>query len=130
MKIDLTDIRQKWNKAKLTKSATFWIALGAIALTIYLGFSQAGWVTGGTALKMSERTSDDAVVTRLAQICVAQFDQDLENDQKLVDLKELTTSTQRTTYVKEQEWATMPGEATPNNRVATECAKQLMLIGE
>jgi hypothetical protein len=32
--------------------------------------------------------------------------------------------------VKEQGWATMPGETDPDNRVASACTKQLMLIGE
>ena len=130
MKINLAEYRQKWSKAKLTKSATFWIAVGAILLTIYLGFAQAGWVTGNTALDLAGRTSDAAVIARLAPICVAQFDQDVERDQKLTDLKEETSSTRRVTYVKDQGWATMPGEAGPDDKVARECAQQIMLINE
>jgi len=128
--MNLSDIRQKWNNAKPTKSVTFWIAVGAMLLTIYLGFAQAGWVTGGTALELAERTSEDAIVARLAPICVAQFDQDSENGQKLIDFKELTTATQRASYVKDQGWATMPGEADPDNKVARECAEQIMLNSE
>jgi hypothetical protein len=130
MDINLKDFRQRWNKAKPTKTVTFWIAVGAILLTMYLGFAQAGWVTGGTALQMAERTSEEAVVARLAPICVAQFDQDIERDQKLTDLKEVTTSTRRATFVKDQGWATMPGESGPDDKVARECAEQIMLIGE
>lgn len=130
MKINLTDIRQKWNKAKLKKSSVFWIVIGAIILTIYLGFSQAGWVTSGNAVLMAEDASEDAIIARLAPICITQFDQDLESDQKLAEFKELTSSSQRATYVKDQGWATMPGESTPDNKVASECAQQLMLIGE
>jgi hypothetical protein len=33
-------------------------------------------------------------------------------------------------YLKEQGWATMSGEAAPDNRVATECANRLMLLDE
>ncbi len=130
MDINLKDIRQRWDKAKLTKSATFWIAVGAILLTVYLGFAQAGWVTGGTALQMAERTSEEAVVARLAPICVAQFDQDFERDQKLAEFKEATTPTQRATFIKDQGWATMPGETDSDDKVARECAEQIMLIGE
>ncbi len=130
MNINLANIRQRWSKTKPTKKATFWIAVGAIILTMYLGFSQAGWVTGGNALRLAESTSQDAVVERLTPICVTQFNQDSQKDQKLEELKLITNSSRRTTYVKDQGWATMPGEAKPDNKVAAECAKQLMLIGE
>jgi len=130
MKTKLAEIRQRWHTAKATKSTVFWIAIGAMILTMYLGFSQAGWVTGGNALLLAEDASEDAVIARLAPICVTQFDRDLESDQKLAELKEFTTSSRRASFVKDQGWATMPGESTPDNKVATECAKQLMLIGE
>lgn len=130
MNINLANIRQKWSKVKLTKSAAFWFAVGAIILTLYLGFSRGGWVTGGAAGRMAETTSQDAVVERLTPICVTQFNQDSQKDQKLAELKLVTSSSQRVTYVKDQGWATMPGEAKPDNKVAAECTKQLMLIGE
>ncbi len=130
MKTKLAEIRQRWDEAKLNKSSVFWIVIGAIILTMYLGFSQAGWVTAGNALRMAEDASEDAVIARLTPICVSQFGQDLESDQRLVEFKELTSFSQRSTYVKDQGWATMPGESTPDNKVASECAQQLMLIGE
>ena len=130
MKINLTDIRQRWNKAKLKKSTVFWIVTGAIILTMYLGFSQAGWVTSGNAVRIAEDASKDAVIARLAPICVTQFGQDIESDQRLAEFKELTSSSRRTTFVKDQGWATMPGETAPDDKVARECAEQLMLIGE
>ena len=126
----MTDMGRSWNTAKLTKTATFWIAIGAIVLVLYLGFARAGWVTEGTALQRAELNAQGAVVERLAPICVAQFNQDSEKDQKLAEFKELTTSTQRATFVKDQGWATMPGETGPDNRVATECTNQIMLVAE
>lgn len=130
MKINLADIRHRWNKAKLTKSAAFWVAIGAVILTTYLGFSRGGWVTGGNARLMAESATNIAVLERLAPICVVQFNQDLDKDQKLEELKLINSPSQRTRYVKEQGWATMPGEAKPDDRIATECTKQLLLIGE
>ena len=130
MDMNLADIRQRWNNARLSKAAVFWIVIGAIILTIGFGFSQAGWVTENSALRLAERASESAVTERLAPICMAQFEQDLESDQKLAEFKELTTTTQRFTFVKDQGWATMPGEADPDNKVAAECAQQMLLIGE
>jgi hypothetical protein len=130
MQSNLENIRQRWDKAKQTKSATFWIAVVAIIITLYFGFSRGGWMLGTSAQKMADRAAEDAVVERLASICVAQFNQDPLNAEKLAELKVLTTTTRRSTYVEDQGWATMPGEAAPDNRVAAECTRQLMLLDQ
>lgn len=125
-----TDIRQRWSKAKLKKSVVFWIAIGAIVLTMFLGFTRGGWTTGGTARHMAEVSAQNAVVERLAPICVAQFNVDAQRAVRLEELKAVNSSSKRTAYVTEQGWATMPGETAADKRVATECAKQLVLISE
>jgi hypothetical protein len=112
----------RWSKTRPTKTIVFWSAVALIILTIILGFTWGGWVTGGSA----QRMSDDAVVQRLAPICVGQFDQDPGKALKLEELKKMS-SYQRDDYVKEQGWATMPGEAQPNSKVADACAKLLIL---
>jgi hypothetical protein len=124
-----TDIGQRWSNAKQTKTRTFWIAIGAVVLALYLGFARGGWVTGGTASRMAETSAQAAVVERLAPICVIQFNADAQRAVKLAELKALS-SYQRANYVKDQGWATMPGETAPDNLVATECAKRLVLLGE
>lgn len=126
----LTDMGQKWNKAKPTKAATFWIVLGAIVLVLYLGFSRGGWVTEGTSLARADTLAETAVTARLVPICVAQFEQDPEKDQKLVTFQELTNGSRRSTFVKDQGWATMPGEVEADNKVALECSNQIKLIKE
>lgn len=125
-----TDIRQRWSQAKLKKSVVFWIAIGAIVLTLFLGFTRGGWTTGGSAEEMAEKSAQSAVVARLAPICVAQFNADAQSVVRLAELKAVNSSRNRTAYVTEQGWATMPGETAPDKRVATACANQLMLIGE
>jgi hypothetical protein len=74
---------------------------------------------------MAEEMADEAVIDRLAPICVAQFNQDPEKDKKLQELKEIS-SYQRGDYVKKQGWATIPGEKEPDSEVANECAKRLV----
>jgi hypothetical protein len=127
-KVNVADIRQRWNNLKLRKANVFWIVLGAVILTVYVGFSQAGWVTGATASQMAETTSKDAVVERLAPICVAQANQDSLKAQKLEELKALTTTSKRANFIKYQGWAIMPGENASDNNVVAECARQLMLL--
>ena len=117
--------RQRWDKAQATKKVVFWIAVAAITLTLIVGFSWGGWVTGGTAQKMT----NDAVAQRLSSICVGQFNKDPQKDQKLTELKD-TSSYKRDDYVKKQGWATMPGEEKPDNKVADGCAKLLAQVNQ
>jgi hypothetical protein len=116
---------ERWDKARATKKVVFWFAVAAIILTMVVGFNWGGWVTGGTAQGMT----DDAVVQRLASICVAQFNQDPQKDQKLIELKDIS-SYQRDDYVRDQGWATMPDEEEPDRQVADACAKQLIQIDQ
>ncbi len=97
----------------------------SIVLTMIVGFAWGGWVTGGTAQKMSETMADDAVVKRLAPICVVQFNRDPEKEKKLIELKE-TDSWQRDGYVEKQGWATMPGEEKADRNVAEACSELLL----
>ena len=116
---------QRWTAAQPTKTMAFWSCMASIVLTMIVGFAWGGWVTGGTAQKMAETLADDAVVKRLAPICVVQFNQDPGKAQKLTELKG-TDSWQRDGYVEKQGWATMPGEAKADRNVAEACAKLLL----
>ncbi len=113
-----------WEEIKLG----LWGAVGGAIVLAMIGFTWGGWVTGGTAQTLAEEMAEDAVVDRLAPICVEQFNQGLENVQKLEELKE-TDRWQRDDYVGERGWATMPGEDKPDSKVAKECADMLMELG-
>jgi len=124
-----TRIRKRWSQAKPKKSRVFWIAIDAIVLTRFLGFTRGGWTTDGSASHLAKASAQSAVVERLASICVAQFNTDAQSVVRLQELNALSSSSKRTAYVTEQGWATMPGETAPDKHVATECTKQLVLIG-
>ena len=83
--------RDWWREARPTKTAVFWSWIGSVVLTMIIGFAWGGWVTGGTAQKLAEKMADDAVVKRLAPICVLQATRDPEKTQKLKALKEAGT---------------------------------------
>ena len=118
---------QKWSAARPTKTAVVWSCIASIIVTMIVGFTWGGWVTGGTALTLAEASGEDAVVKRLAPVCVVQFAQDARKTQKLQGLKE-TGTWEQADFVKKQGWATMPGEHEPDSKVAGECAKLLLLI--
>lgn len=107
----------KWEKIKVG----FWGAVGGAIIFTIIGFSWGGWILESTAQKMAA----DAVVDRLVPMCVTQFHQDAEKEQKLKALKE-TSSWQRKDYVVKQGWATMPGEKNTDNRVADKCTNRIM----
>lgn len=119
--------RKWWSEARPTKTAVFWSWIASIILTMVVGFAWGGWVTGSTARKMAEVVAQDAVVDRLAPICVAQFNQDPERNLKLEELKKAGIYGGRT-YVQEQGWATIPGETGSDRKVADECVRLLLLI--
>ena len=120
-------LRKWWRDARPTKTAVFWSWVACVVITMIIGFAWGGWVTGRTARKIAETVAADAVAARLAPICVVQFHQDPEKDQKLEELKK-ASSYQRRTYVQDLGWATMPGEEGPDRKVVDECVKLLLLI--
>jgi len=115
---------QRWNATQLSKATIVWICLAMIVGTMLVGFTWGGWVTGSTAQRSATTMANDAVVQRLSSICVAQFQQDPANAEKLVEMK-AASSYQQGTYVKEQGWSTMPGDEQSDTKVATACAKVL-----
>jgi len=117
---------EKLREGRPTKKIVFGLLVAAAVLTMIVGFNWGGWVSGDTAQKSAVRGAQAAVVLRLAPICVAQFNLDPQNAPKLVELKAITNSYDRPAYVKEQGWATMPGDTSPDNGVADACAKLLM----
>ena len=109
---------------EMIKPFVWGIVVGAIVLAIVI-FS-AGWVvTKGKAEQMAKQ----AVVDKLASICVAQFLQDPNKEERLKELK-ATDSWERDSYVEKGGWATMPGEDSPDSMVADECAKRLSELGQ
>ena len=121
-------ILQQWKEARPTKRLLFWACVATMVATIVVGFSWGGWITGGKARFAAEAMASDAVTKRLAPICVVRFKGDPDRAQKLKELNE-AGSYQRSEYVQKQGWATMPGEAGPDGKVAEECAKLLAPTG-
>ena len=115
--------QMNWEKIKIG----VWGAVGGAIITMIIGFAWGGWVTGGTAQTTAKEMAEAAVVDRLVPICIAQFNQDPEKDQKLKELKE-KSSWERNEYVNKQGWATMPFEKEPDREVTDKCAEQILAI--
>ena len=59
-------LARRWSDARPTKTVVFWSCVATMVVTMIVGFTWGGWVTGGTALKMAEASGEDAVAKRLA----------------------------------------------------------------
>ena len=99
-------------------------AAAGAAATLVIGFYWGGWVTGGTAKEMAQKSATTAVVTALAPICVDKFQRSAEFTANLTELKK-TTSRQQGSFISKGGWATMPGGDSANSAVADACATML-----
>lgn len=116
---------ERWIDARPTKTAMFWSWVLVVVLTLIVGFEWGGWVTGRTAKSMAEAASNDAVLARLAPMCVAKATHDPQWAEKKKTLA-ATQTWDRGDYVSQQGWATMLPEKQADSRVARECASRLL----
>jgi len=98
-------------------------AAGAI-ITLIVGFNWGGWVTGGTAKEMVQRSTTSAVVSALSPICVDKFQQSAAAATNMVELKKVS-SYQQGSFIEKGGWATLPGGDGANSSVARACAEML-----
>lgn len=106
----------------------FALGVGVGAVVLLIAIFATGWViTSGSAKANAQAASAEAVMDRLAPIAIAQFMKDPDREIKLTELKKLDSwgENNRTDFVEKQGWATMPGEKTPDSKVAEECARRL-----
>lgn len=97
---------------------------GAIVWWIVLG-ATLGWVPAGSAERQADNRAQVTFRDALAPICVAQFNEDADKETKHKLLKE-TSTWNRSDFIKQQGWATMPGSDYPETRITEECAKRIL----
>ncbi len=105
------------------KGALAAAAAGGVAVAL-IGFVWGGWITSTKAERMVSSAVTDAVVDRLAPMCVSNFGGDPNKAEKLQAMKKVD-SWNRAEYVGKQGWATMAGEEDSDSRVARRCAELL-----
>ena len=98
-------------------------AAGAAAAMI-IGFNWGGWVTGGTAKEMAQKSTTSAVISALSPICVDKFQRSAEATANMTELKKVS-SYQQGTFIEKGGWATLPGSDSANSSVAQACANML-----
>ena len=100
-------------------------AIGGAIIIMIVGFSWGGWVLGSTSLQNGERMAQDAVIDRLAPVCLAQYNQDPDKEDKFNIMKN-KYDWEKEEFIRKQGWATMPFEEEPDDNVAGLCLTLIM----
>jgi hypothetical protein len=115
---------QRWQAYQPSKTQTFWFAALAVAATLIVGFSGAGWVSASTAQQRVTEATQAARHELAAAICVEEFMARVDAQARLAKLK-TADYWSRSELVADGGWATMPDRKEPNRVVAMMCAARL-----
>lgn len=107
-----------------SKTLWFWSSAACVALTLAVGFTVGGWVTGRTADKMAEQARDDGRAQLAANVCVARFVASDGFPAALAALK-AESSWSRDDFVAAGGWLALAGNDSPVSGAADLCAETL-----
>ncbi len=118
-------LSNRWQTYRASKATLFWSCAGVAVATMIVGFSWGGWVTGGTAEKMSGSAASAARAELAAAMCVSRFMSGTDMVAQLAALK-ASNSWSRDDLMDKGGWTTPPGADKPIRGAADLCAKQLL----
>ena len=99
---------QRFDQYRASKTVLFWACVGSVILATVVGFSWGGWVTGGTARAMAEKSAAQARQEATAVVCVDRFMAAPDAGVQLTTLKEMTSAYTRGKFVQDGGWAIIP----------------------
>jgi hypothetical protein len=117
---------QRWEDYQPSKSTLVWACVGTAVVTMIVGFTWGGWVTGGASRDLASTSGTTARGELAASICAERFQAAPDAMARLVELKALPSPTARRQFVEAGGWATMPGQAAPDRSSAEACAAALV----
>ena len=123
----MSELSKNWENFRPTKAMWFWSCAGTAVVTMVVGFTWGGWVTGGTAAENAERASEQAAAQLASAICVDRFMELPDAGVKLVEFKE-ADSWEQDDYVEEAGWVTFASMEEPVDGAAKLCAEQLATL--
>src|SRR5690606_17161066 len=108
-----------------TKTVWFWSCAAVSALTMIVGFTVGGWVTGGTAAEQAQASTEQAVATLAANICANRFLAAPDAAHQVSLLKEVD-SWKQDSFIEEGGWATFANMKEPIDGAADLCAEKVL----
>jgi hypothetical protein len=121
-------VGKRWGEYRPSKGLWLWSCVGSVIATIVVGFAWGGWVTGGTAMRMSQEAAAGARAQLAAAACYSRFESSPDAASQLAALKE-AYSYQRSNLIDEKGWTTMPGGQKPVAGAANLCADRILEAG-
>ena len=120
----MPEAMSKWKDYNPSKAVWFWSCVGACLLTVLVGFTWGGWVTGGTAQKRVDAAGEQAAAELAASICVHRFLAAPDAAAKLAELKK-ESRWSRDDLVQDAGWTTFAAAKEPVDGAAELCAEKL-----
>lgn len=115
---------QRWREYRPSKALWFWSGVGCAALTMVVGFTWGGWVTGGGARNMVEDAAEQGRAELAATVCVDRFLAASDADVQLASLKAASTYA-RDDFIEKGGWAILGGMEKPVAKAAQLCGDEL-----
>ncbi len=106
-----------------TKPAIGGAAIGALALAM-VGFTWGGWMTESKANRLAAAEAQSEVLAALTPVCLEKAAMDPNAADTFAKLK-AAGSYSRADILMKAGWATVPGDESPNRRLASECVTAL-----
>ena len=116
---------KRWEDYRATKTMLFWSCAACVVATIIIGFNWGGWVTGGTADKMTSDAANGARAQLAAAECVIRFKTGPDAAAQLTALKG-AGSYQQGGMLEKSGWVTFAGSKDPVVGAGDLCAQQLL----
>lgn len=121
------EMMKNWEQYRPTKTVWFWSCAGAAVLTMAVGFTAGGWVTGGTATKQIATSSEAAVAKLAANICAHRFLAAPDAQYQVTQLKEVD-SWKQDSFIEKGGWVTFANMDQPIDGAASLCANKVLAV--
>lgn len=120
----MSGLMQNWNDYKPSKAIWLWSCVAVAVLTMIVGFSWGGWVTGSTARETAANAAEDATAKLAADICAFRFLRANDAGTQLSALKK-ASSWERDSLIEKGGWVTFANMKEPVDGAADLCAQTL-----
>ncbi|MBZ9756937.1 hypothetical protein LB524_16735 [Mesorhizobium sp. ESP6-5] len=118
---------QPFEEYRPSKTLWFWSLVGAVVLTMIIGFTAGGWTLAGTAAEIAKTSAIKARAELAANLCVQKFITASDASQNLAKLKE-TSSYQRDGFITDGGWVKFAGIKKDAPGAADLCAEKLIAL--
>jgi hypothetical protein len=116
------NLSERFRQYQASKTVLFWACAGSVVAATIVGFSWGGWVTGGSAREMADKSAAQARQEVAAVVCVDRFMAAPDVGVQLTALKEITSSYAQGKFVQDGGWATILPASGTADRKATAAA--------